>query len=81
MWMGYPIKTFLSLGLGYVLCVLAKKEKGLLKTLGYTLGISILILSLLYGLAASYPRLSSICGMGKSISSTCPLFKSCPFRK
>ena len=81
MWMGYAFKIFLSLGLGYVLCVVAKKEKGLLKTLGYTLGISILVLSLLYGLAASCPKLSSICGLGKSMSSLCPASKLCPFAK
>ena len=45
---------FLSLGLGYVLCVLAAREKGVLKTVGYTLGIAILVLTLLYGVMASY---------------------------
>lgn len=81
MWMGYSFKMFFCLGLGYVLCVVAKKEKGLLKTLGYTLGISILVLSLLYGLVASCPKLSWICGPGKSLSSICPMVKSHPFRK
>lgn len=38
---------FMSLGIGYVLCVLAEKQKGLLRTLGYTLGISIIALSLM----------------------------------
>ncbi len=37
---------FMSLGIGYVICVLAEKQKGLLKTLGYTLGIAIIALSL-----------------------------------
>ena len=37
---------FMSLGIGYVLCVLAEKQKGILKTLGYTLGIAIMVLSL-----------------------------------
>lgn len=38
---------FMSLGIGYVLCVLAEKQKGLLRTLGYTLGIAILAVSLI----------------------------------
>lgn len=37
---------FMSLGIGYILCILAEKQKGLLRTLGYTLGIAILALSL-----------------------------------
>ncbi|MCX5686999.1 MAG: hypothetical protein NTW09_06055 [Candidatus Omnitrophica bacterium] len=44
---------FLSLGLGYALCVLAAKQKGVLKTVGYTLGIAILVLTLLYGVTVS----------------------------
>ena len=44
---------FLSLATGYVLCVLARRETGILKTVGYTLGASIILLSLLYGLLAS----------------------------
>lgn len=47
------ITLFLSLALGYVLCILAKKQDGLLKTLGYTLGISIMALSLLGGIVES----------------------------
>jgi hypothetical protein len=38
---------FMSLGIGYVLCVLAEKQKNLLRTLGYTLGVSIIVLSLM----------------------------------
>ena len=60
------MKMFLSLGLGYVLCVLANKEKGIMKTLGFTLGISILVLSLAYGLLES----RSSCGM---MSGKCPM--------
>lgn len=41
------IVLFVLLGLGYVLCILANKEKGLLKTVGLTLGIAIIALSLL----------------------------------
>ena len=44
---------FLSLGLGYVLCILAKKEKSVLKTLGYTLGIATIVMTLLSALMVS----------------------------
>ena len=44
---------FLSLGLGYVLCILARKEKSVLKTLGYTLGIAIIVMTFLCSLVAS----------------------------
>lgn len=50
---------FMSLGIGYGLCVVAKKQEGLLKTVGYTLGIATLVLSLVYGLLAS--ELASQC--------------------
>ena len=39
---------FVSLAIGYSLCVLADKQKGVLRTVGYTLGTAILVLSLLY---------------------------------
>ena len=40
---------FMSLAIGYVLCVLANKQKkGLLQTVGYTLGTAIIVLSFLY---------------------------------
>lgn len=58
------IKMFLSLGLGYALCVLANKEKGVMRTLGFTLGISMLVLSLAYGLFMSR------CGM---MEKKCPM--------
>ena len=35
------LALFMSLTIGYVLCILAEKQKDILKTLGYTLGISI----------------------------------------
>jgi hypothetical protein len=39
---------FMSLAIGYVLCILANKQKkGLLQTVGYTLGSTIIALSLL----------------------------------
>lgn len=43
------LALFVSLAIGYVLCILANKQKkGLLQTVGYTLGTAIIALSLLY---------------------------------
>ena len=63
---------FLSLGLGYVLCILAKKEKSVLKTLGYTLGIATIVMTLLSALI-----MSQCAGMGKSMygKMACPMMK------
>lgn len=47
---------FASLGLGYGLCVLANKEKGNLRVLGFSLGISIIALTLLFGLVKTYAK-------------------------
>lgn len=55
---------FISLAVGYVLCILAEKQKNLLRTVGYTLGIAIIALSLLAGLIES----SKCCMMGKMAS-------------
>ena len=74
-------KLITYLSLGYVLCVVAKKQAGLLKTLGYTLGVSILILGFAYGLLLAEAKW---CGMemGKgSISTICPISKFCPMGK
>jgi hypothetical protein len=50
---------FVSLAIGYVLCVLANKQKkGLLQTVGYTLGTAIMVLSLLYSVLDSCPMMS-----------------------
>jgi len=69
---------FLSLSLGYVLCVLAERQKGVLRTLGYTLGISMLVLSLLYGLLGAEAKW---CLKGK-IGGVCgPMMKPCPMMK
>jgi len=37
--------ALLALALGYIVCSLAKKEKGLLKTTGYFIGIAIVVIS------------------------------------
>ena len=55
---------FMSLAIGYVICILAKKQDGVLRTVGYTIGTAIPALSLLYGAAES---VSQSFMMGKSI--------------
>lgn len=54
----------LSLALGYVLCVIAKKQVSVLKTLGYTLGVSIIALTFLTALIAVHtaPAIKCPCG-------------------
>ncbi len=47
------LMLFISLAIGYAVCVSAKKQEGALKTLGYTLGTAIIVLSLLYGVLES----------------------------
>jgi len=43
------LALFMSLAIGYVLCILANKQKkGLLQTVGYMLGTAIIAMSLLY---------------------------------
>lgn len=49
---------FMSLGVGYVLCILAEKQEGLLRTLGYTLGIAIMSLSLMASAVESSVKFS-----------------------
>lgn len=39
------LSALLTLALGYIVCLLAKKEKGLLKTAGYAIGIAIIVIS------------------------------------
>jgi hypothetical protein len=60
-------KVYLSLAIGYLLCVTAKKQEGILKTVGYTIGIAILVLTLVGGLLKSQAKLIKACmGMPKS---------------
>ena len=57
------LALFMSLAIGYVLCILANKQKkGLLQTVGYTLGTAIIVLSLLYSVLDSC---SKMCEKGK----------------
>lgn len=53
MFMKEMFMLFLSLTMGYVLCVLANKEKGTLRAVGYALGISVIAFTLIAGLASS----------------------------
>ena len=39
---------FILLGLSHVLCILAKKEEGVVRTVGYTLAVCLVILSILF---------------------------------
>ena len=63
---------FLSLGLGYVLCILARREKSVLKTLGYTLGISAIVMTLLMALMVSQNACANKMMGGKK---GCPMMK------
>ena len=57
------LALFVSLAIGYVLCILANKQKkGLLQTVGYTLGTAIITLSLLYSVMDSC---ATMCKKGK----------------
>lgn len=47
------INLFGGLSLGYFVCVVAKKQQNLLKTVGYTVGISMMVLSLAWGLVST----------------------------
>ena len=53
MWGKEMFVFFLSLALGYILCVIAKKQTSILKTVGYTLGIAVLVLTFLSALVMS----------------------------
>ena len=62
MMMKRVLALFMSLAIGYVLCILANKQKkGLLQTVGYTLGAAIIALSLLYSVLDS----ASMCSKDK----------------
>lgn len=68
---------FLTLALGYALCVHAKKQKGVLQTLGNTLGIGAIVFTLLFGLfSAQGPacKCPMCCKMGKmdKMDKMCP---------
>ena len=62
------IVALITLALGYIVCSLAKKEKGLLKTMGYTIGIVII-------------ALSSVIVLGKVVWTAKMYLKMCPMQQ
>lgn len=59
---------FLSLALGYILCVIAKKQEGLLKAVGNALGVAIIAITLILGLLSAQLKcgaLGKLCASGK----------------
>ena len=69
---------FLSLMLGYIMCVIAKKQTSVLKTLGYTLGIAMIVLTFLYALSVSQGYYS---GKGPGGMMGCKMMKCMPMVK
>ena len=63
------IPALLALALGYIVCSLAKKEKGLLKTTGYTIGIAIIAIS-------SVLVLGKVLWIAKMCVNMCPMKQS-----
>ncbi len=60
--------ALLTLALGYIVCSLAKKEKGLLKTTGYAIGIAIIVIS-------------SVVVLGKVLWAAKMCVKMCPMKQ
>lgn len=60
--------ALLTLALGYIVCSLAKKEKGLLKTTGYAIGIAII-------------AISSLIVLGKVLWTAKMCIKMCPLKQ
>ena len=60
------ILAMLALALGYIVCLLAKKERGLLKTTGYAIGIAIIAIS-------SVIILGKVIWIAKTCVSICPM--------
>jgi hypothetical protein len=46
-WQG-AFMLFILLGLSHILCILAHREEGIIRTVGYTLAVCLVILSILY---------------------------------
>ena len=69
---------FLSLALGYIMCVIAKKQTSVLKTVGYTLGISMIVLTFLFALSVTQGYYS---GKGPGCMPGCKAIKCMPMVK
>lgn len=67
--------VLLAFALGYILCVIAKKQEGVLKTLGYTLGVSIFVLTFIYSLMVSQMCCPLMGKMGCMPTKHCPTMK------
>ncbi len=61
------VVALIATALGYIVCSLAKKEKGLLKTTGYAIGIAII-------------AISSVIVLGKVIWTAKKCVKMCPIK-
>ena len=61
MFMRQMFVIYLSLGIGYLFCVSAKKQEGVLRTVGYTIGIAILVITLLSSAMLSQPGFDQMC--------------------
>lgn len=62
------IAALIAVALGYIVCTLAKKEKGLLKSTGYAIGIAII-------------AISSVIVLGKVLSTAKMCVKMCPLKQ
>jgi len=62
------ISALIALALGYIVCSLAKKEKGLLKTTGYAIGIAVI-------------AISSVIVLGKVLWTVKMCVKVCPIKE
>lgn len=62
------VLALIALALGYIVCLLAKKEKDLLKTAGYTIGIAII-------------AISSVIVLGKALWTAKMCVKMCPMKQ
>jgi len=66
---------FVSLVLGYGLLVVAKKQEGILKSLGYILGIAIMIIAILFSILSAPAKCHMV---GKKFSEMCgKAYQSC----
>lgn len=62
------VLALVALALGYIVCLLAKKEKDLLKTAGYVIGIAII-------------AIASVIVLGKVLFTAKMCVKMCPFKE
>lgn len=62
------VLALIALGLGYIVCLLAKKEKDILKTTGYIIGIAVI-------------AIASVIVLGKVLLTAKMCMKMCPLRQ